>query len=239
MEPTVNKNIPISDLDKAEVLAALYNNSKVQGLGLLQAKPGAMTVEEARELLQHTTYFDYLHGKVMKVDLSKDTLNPGLYDRDNGPGAAQAVIQQLRNKGSQQSETHTQDPLAAPASGIASLRSQAKPSHDIEDRLRNLKEYMPNQLAVIYEFGRLLADRVSPTTIPMGFIVAAELLIVDLESGVDGFTNKPMNTNMVGYPPSFYQVVSSMVPDITKATCPPEFAQAVEQITKVLPGLNK
>jgi hypothetical protein len=48
-----------------------------------------------------------------------------------------------------------------------------------------------------------------------------------------------MNTNMVGYPPSFYQVVSSMVPDIAKATCPPEFAQAVEQITKVLPGLNK
>ena len=37
-------------------------------------------------------YFDYLYGRVMKVDLSKDTFDPFLYDRDNGQGAAERAI---------------------------------------------------------------------------------------------------------------------------------------------------
>ena len=82
-------NIDISGLDKAEVLAALYNYSQRQGMGFMH-KRGAepMTVEQAREELEHGTYFDYLHGRVMKVDLSGDVLWAGLYDRDNGYEAA-------------------------------------------------------------------------------------------------------------------------------------------------------
>jgi hypothetical protein len=88
--------IDISKLDKAEVLAALYNNSRQQGMGFLHARGrGQLSVEEARELLKQIRYFDYLHGRVMKVDLSKDKLNPWLYDRDNGQGAAAAALQLL------------------------------------------------------------------------------------------------------------------------------------------------
>lgn len=87
----------ISHLSKAKVLAALYNGSKHQGLGFLQAKPGEMTEEEAQALLDQNTYmyFDYLHGKVMKIDLSTDELNTRLYDRDNGEGAAERIISKL------------------------------------------------------------------------------------------------------------------------------------------------
>lgn len=84
--------INIEKANKAEVLAALYNRSKVQGMGFMQAKPGAMTTEEAAELLKETTYFDYLHGKVMKIDLSGPELHPGLYDRDLGQGACAAAV---------------------------------------------------------------------------------------------------------------------------------------------------
>ena len=80
--------IDISRKDKAQVLAALYNASRPIGLGFLQYDPTPMTVEEARELLKQTTYFDYLKGRVMKVDLSGDELETRLYDRDNGDGAA-------------------------------------------------------------------------------------------------------------------------------------------------------
>lgn len=80
---------------KAAVLAALYNNSKVQGMGFLQAQPGEMSEQAAEDLLKDQTYFDYLHGKVMKVDLSTDELNPRLYDRDNGEGAALRAVQHL------------------------------------------------------------------------------------------------------------------------------------------------
>lgn len=89
--------IDIRTLDKAAVLAALYNRSKVQGMGFLQAKPGPMTVDEARSLLanEHVS-FDYLYGRVMKVDLSGDSFDPWVYDRENGDGAAERALSVLR-----------------------------------------------------------------------------------------------------------------------------------------------
>jgi len=87
--------INIKDKSKAKVLAALYNGSKVQGMGMFQAKPGLMTESEAEKLLENDTYFDYLHGKVMKIDLSGDELETWLYDRDNGDGKAESIINAL------------------------------------------------------------------------------------------------------------------------------------------------
>ncbi len=89
--------INIKGLSKAAVLAALYNASKIQGMGYLQAKPGQMTEAMAEQELEASPdkYFDYLHGKVMKIDLRGDTLRTGLYDRDNGEGAAERAIKHL------------------------------------------------------------------------------------------------------------------------------------------------
>lgn len=87
--------IDISGLDKAEVLAALYNRAKAQGMGFLHYTPGDMPIADAQKLVAEHTYFDYVNGRVMKVDLSKDMLDPFLFDRDNGQGAAQTVIDQL------------------------------------------------------------------------------------------------------------------------------------------------
>lgn len=90
--------INIKGIDKAELLVELYNNSRQQGFGMLQ-RARNLTIEDAREMLKESTYFDYLYGKVMKVDLSNDEeLNEFLYDRDNGPGAAQAVVDEIRKK---------------------------------------------------------------------------------------------------------------------------------------------
>ena len=91
--------IDITGLDKADVLAALYNNSRPQGLGFLQFNPAPMTTEEARAELAAGTYFDYLHGRVMKIDLAADDFfEERLYDRDLGEGAARRVINELRSK---------------------------------------------------------------------------------------------------------------------------------------------
>jgi len=88
--------INIEGLDKAEVLASLYNSSKPLGLGILHFKNEDMGVKEAKELLQENTYFDYLHGRVMKVDLKGTDIRVGMYDRDNGEGAFASVISSLR-----------------------------------------------------------------------------------------------------------------------------------------------
>lgn len=85
--------INLKNKDKAEVLAKLYNASQPLGKGIFHFDSSDMTIEQARELLDSgRTYFDYLKGRVMKIDLSGDELDPRSYDRDNGQGAAAAAI---------------------------------------------------------------------------------------------------------------------------------------------------
>lgn len=89
--------IDISNLDKAAVLAALYADARPVGMGFMHFIAGPLDPGEARSLLADgLTYFDYLHGRVMKIDLSGDTLDPRLYDRDNGDGAAARAVDSVR-----------------------------------------------------------------------------------------------------------------------------------------------
>lgn len=88
--------INIEGLDKGAVLAALYNNSQPLGMGILHYDPKEMTPEEGNSLLKEQQYFDYLKGRVMKVDLSGDEFDSWLYNRDNGQGAAERVVDGLR-----------------------------------------------------------------------------------------------------------------------------------------------
>jgi hypothetical protein len=91
----------IAGLSKAAVLAALYNASRPQGMGFMHYNPKPMTEPEAQHLLDSgQTYFDYLHGRVMKISLKGDELETHLYDRDNGPGAAEVALQALLTSGS-------------------------------------------------------------------------------------------------------------------------------------------
>ena len=86
-------HIDLKNMNKAEVLAKLFNASCPAGLGLFLGVAPDMTVHEAQALLdQGTTYFDYLKGRVLKIDLSQDTLDPFLYNRDNGYRAAEKAL---------------------------------------------------------------------------------------------------------------------------------------------------
>jgi hypothetical protein len=88
----------ISGLNKAEVLAALFNGSRQQGMGIMD-KRGTLEMppEAAQQVLDDSgTCFDYLYGRVMKIDLSGDELKTALYNRDNGHDAAEQIIDKLR-----------------------------------------------------------------------------------------------------------------------------------------------
>lgn len=91
--------IDISGLDKAEVLLALYNTSRPQGRGYLQdAMAIPFDLEAARAVVAAHTKFDYVLGRVIKVDLSGDSFDPWLYDRDNGEGVAARAVARLRGQ---------------------------------------------------------------------------------------------------------------------------------------------
>lgn len=97
MKSEAKNMVNIKGLDKARVLKALYDHSHVQGSGFLQAVPdGVVTVEHCAMLLGSQTYFDYLHGRVLKVELSGDEFDERLYDRDCGEGAAQRAVDSVR-----------------------------------------------------------------------------------------------------------------------------------------------
>lgn len=86
----------ISKLNKAKVLAALYNRAQPQGMGFLHHISEDMTVTQAQEILDGgQTYFAHHNGRVMKVDLSGDNLKTALYNRDNGPEAAETALSAL------------------------------------------------------------------------------------------------------------------------------------------------
>lgn len=91
--------VDISGIDKARLLMGLYNRSHQQGMGFMHARGARqMTLEEAQKELDHNpdAYFDYLHGRVMKVSLKGDALSTFGYNRDVGEGAAEAVVASLR-----------------------------------------------------------------------------------------------------------------------------------------------
>lgn len=113
--------IDIIGLDKADVLAALYNASRPQGLGFLHYDAAPMTRTEAADCLAAGTCFDYLKGRVMKVSLAADEFNPWGYDRDNGAGAAQAAINAIRGGSPQAPEI-----VAAHALGTFEALDQAR-----------------------------------------------------------------------------------------------------------------
>lgn len=94
-------NIDITGLSKAQVLAALFNAIAPSGMGFLQAMhgPEVMDVEHAQQLIEERLDFDYLYGRCLKVELADDSFDPWGFDRDNGRGAAQKIIDRLRETG--------------------------------------------------------------------------------------------------------------------------------------------
>lgn len=103
--------IDIKGIDKADLLAALYNNASPMGMGFLQARPGQMTREGALELMEsgddssrmfpnmkRRMYFDYVYGRPLKVNLEGDELETSLYNRDWGKDAAEQIVESLRAK---------------------------------------------------------------------------------------------------------------------------------------------
>jgi hypothetical protein len=94
--------VRVTDENRAMVLASLYNYSQPLGMGFRHYTPGNMTLEEAQVILDDRPdygYFDYLRGRVMKVDLGKKGsevyVDFYLYDRDNGEGCGRLACRGL------------------------------------------------------------------------------------------------------------------------------------------------
>lgn len=88
--------VNLGKLNKAQALAALFNNAKTQGMGVLHYNPNHVMKEaEAKAVLAEGPYVDYIEGRVIKIDFDKygeNQIDVTQYNRDNGPFAAQDAL---------------------------------------------------------------------------------------------------------------------------------------------------
>lgn len=104
--------VNIEGLDKAELFAALYNNAKPLGMGMLRYNPTPLTKESAAELMglgddsarmfpgfkKPSLYFDYVNGRPMKINLEGDETDSWGYNRDQGEGEVERIVAELRGR---------------------------------------------------------------------------------------------------------------------------------------------
>ena len=94
--------LDVGDMSAAEVLMRLYNAAgapaHAEAMAWIEYKLGdAMTVEQAQALLATAPagarlYVDYLHGRIIKTNVAERPIDPRLYDRDHGQGAAARAL---------------------------------------------------------------------------------------------------------------------------------------------------
>jgi hypothetical protein len=112
-------------------------------------------------------------------------------------------------------------------------KQEAISMDSIKEKLKNLKEYMPDQEDVICDYAKLLADVLNPKLTPAGFHLASQLVLFDLQRGEDGIngTKSPdysiIFQRLCGYPQIIHALIGMELPNIVKAVCPEDFAEEV------------
>lgn len=115
---------------------------------------------------------------------------------------------------------------------MALIQVSAVPMADARDKMLRLEEIAPgNSVEPIYSFMRYLADeritdndRLSPT----GYVMLCELALIDLETGINGFTGQPINNSLTGYPSDIYLAIRGAAVDAAKHLFTEQFATAVQ-----------
>ena len=81
--------INISNKNKAEILAKLYNNILITKF---KHSNRFITTEEAQSFLNETNYIYTIDGYIIDIDFSGDTINVKTYDDNYGINSAERII---------------------------------------------------------------------------------------------------------------------------------------------------
>lgn len=177
--------IDISDLDKAAVLAALHDNAVTQG-GTKEISPDKlMTLAMAQKLLDQSPskHIDRVGGdydlgeKGVKIgmDFIGDKLQAYVYDRDNGSGAAQSVVDAVRASGKYPrnaigTEAGVKQEEPQQVAGAEAVREEQGGSRRIRDWLKGKVRRNP-EMALIGGASTVVAPIVTYEVIKSGGLV--------------------------------------------------------------------
>ena len=116
--------INIAGLDRVALLKALWQNTP-NPMGIPNAAMPPFDMEAAREAVKE--YIDYFCNKNIKCDLSRDEVNPCMYDLDAGDGAFARVVRSLQPPGAAAPQQAAK-PAAAARPPFCSAFARAFPS---------------------------------------------------------------------------------------------------------------
>jgi hypothetical protein len=89
-------SVNIEKLNKVLLLKALWENSKPASFfSFSGVAPPQFDQTSANDAVN--SYIDYFQGRMIKSDLSRDTADPRLYDRDYGQGVFQRIADKVRS----------------------------------------------------------------------------------------------------------------------------------------------
>ena len=89
--------IDISKLNKTELLKQLWMKQTVAGFFRINnITPLSFDDEKAKTAI--TDYIDYFSGRAIKTDLSKDTVDPYMFDRDAGRGTFAKIVEKMKKE---------------------------------------------------------------------------------------------------------------------------------------------
>jgi hypothetical protein len=92
-----NRAIDIRGIDKVLLLKEMWNNVPPARYFTIYQK-SAPAFDEAGAGAAVKGYIDYYEGRCIKTDLSGDTVDPFLYDRDAGYGTLGFIVEKLRGQ---------------------------------------------------------------------------------------------------------------------------------------------
>jgi len=90
------QTVSLLGLNKSDTLAALFNAARIGGRKNA-TRYTKMGRREASDLLSKSSYIGSLDGRSLKIDFSGERFDSSYYDRENGEGLAQTVVDELRN----------------------------------------------------------------------------------------------------------------------------------------------
>jgi hypothetical protein len=97
-------------------------------------------------------------------------------------------------------------------------------------KLKGLRAQKPDLPEIGYEFANLIADRLDRVTTPGEFYITVERTLWDLQHGIDGFTDEPIESDLVGLPETIYPILRDFSTVLAETAYSADFADAVRGI---------
>ncbi len=105
----------------------------------------------------------------------------------------------------------------------------------VNEKLRNLKQYLPDADGTTCLFAEYLAERLGDAVTPKGLRVTAYIALCDLQQNNDrrGGTIPQRYADLTGKNLRYYDLLGDHVPEIASATCPTDFANKVGELYRL------